>query len=532
MQVAHIPVFRAWVPEWLARLVIFAILLTSLLGFGLYSGNAESAIGYYGMEPTDVLYSIVLLYAAGVGFFGLDYRIVKNLSPRKYILAGIALNFITYAVCFYTKHIGVFMVCRFGQGIACALLCSVVLNLIFPRLHVTRSRAIGYTVFYGGLQTSLPIAAIYCTTMLHYFDFQWLFYGLCVMMVPTLLLVLVTMNAHARFHKKVPLYQVDWMGYLFYAVFCCVFGFVCVYGQQLNWLDSPLILILSGTGSVILVLFVVRELSIKRPLFDLKVFKYPFVTIGFFLLIAFYVFKGTNSLAYTHIQIALGVDPLHLIPVWIANIAGIVLAMFVTARFVLKGRSLVGIIITGFVVLGGFYVYMLNFVSVTGTTGQFILPMMMHGAACGILFVPIVFFTVSAAPQKFAYNVSMLGIFFRFVGFCLSVGINNYLQLYSRCVVREKLRESLNEMNPHLGQTVSRIQEGYSVFGNDPHTGSGGTSAYFDQLVRTQIITRSIRDYYDVMLVGLVVLMLVILMMAGIRYLLINNDAVIHKDNG
>ncbi|WP_440133408.1 MFS transporter [Chitinophaga sancti] len=517
MQVTNIPVFKEWVPEWLARLVIFGILLTSLLGFGLYSGNAESAIGYYGMEPTDVLYSVVVMYGAGVGFFGLDYRFVKNLSPRKYILVGIALDFITYAVCFYTKNIGVFMVCRFGQGIACALLCSVVLNLIFPRLHVTRSRAIGYTVFYGGLQTSLPIAAIYCTTMLHYFDFQWLFYGLCIMMIPALVLVLVTMNAHARFQKKVPLYQVDWIGYLFYAVFCCVFGFICVYGQQLNWLDSPLIRVFSGIGVVILGLFIVRETRIKRPLFDLGVFGYPLVVAGFFLLISFYVFKGTSSLAYTHIQVVLGVDPLHLIPVWIANIAGIILAMFVTARFVLKGKSLIGIIISGFVVLGIFYVYMLTIVSVTGTTGQFMLPMMIHGAACGILFIPIVFFTVSAAPPKLAYNVSMLGIFFRFVGFCLSISINNYSQLYSRGVIREKFRESLNEMNPQLGQTVGRIREVYSVFGNDPHAGSGGASAYFDQLVRTQIITCSIRDYYNGMLVGLVVLILVLLLMAGIR---------------
>jgi MFS family permease len=517
MKVANISVFKQWVPEWLARTVIFVILLSSLLGFGLYSSNAESAIGYYGIEPTDVLFSVVLMYAAAVGFFALDFRIVKYFSPRKYILAGITLNFVTYVVCFYTKHVGMFMVCRFIQGIASALLCSVVLNLIFPRLHATRSRAIGYTVFYGGLQTSLPIAAIYCTTMLHYFDFQWLFYGLCITMVPTLVVVLVTMNATGRFHKKVPLYQVDWIGYLFYAVFCCVFGFICVYGQQLNWLDSPVILTLSGIGGILLVLFIARETRIKRPLFDLHVFKYPLVITGFFLLISFYVLKGTSSLAYSYIQVVLRVDPLHVIPVWIANIAAIILAMFVTARFVLSGKSLVGIIISGFVVLGIFYVYMLNFVSVTGTTGQFMLPMMIHGAACGILFIPIVFFTASAAPPKLAYNVSMLGIFFRFIGFCLSISINNYSQLYTRAAIREKLRESLNETNPQLGRTVSGIQESYSVFGNDPHTGNSGSSAYLDQLVGKQIIARSIRDYYDVMLVGLVVLILLLLWMPGIR---------------
>jgi MFS family permease len=517
MQVSDIPIFKQWVPEWLARAVIFGILLTSLLGFGLYSSNAESAMGYYGIEPTDVLFSVVLMYAAGVSFFALDFRIVKYFSPRKYILAAITLNFITWLVCFYTKHVGLFMVCRFIQGIACALLCSVVLNLIFPRLHTTRSRAIGYTVFYGGLQTSLPIAAIYCTTMLHYFDFQWLYYGLCLMMVPTLVAVLVTMNATARFHKKIPLYQVDWIGYLFYAVFCCVFGFVCVYGQQLNWLDSPVILSLSGIGILMLVLFIVRETRIKRPLIDLEVFRYPVIIAGLFLLIAFYVFKGTSSWVYSHIQVVLGVDPLNVIPVWIANIVAIILAMFITARFVLSGKSLVSIIICGFVVLGIFYVYILTFVSVTGETGQFILPLMIHGAACGILFVPIVFFTASAAPPKLAYNVSMLGIFFRFIGFCLSISINNYSQLYTRAAIREKLRESLTETNPQLERTLRGIQEDYNVFGNDPHIGNSGASAYLDQLLRKQIVARSIRDYHDIMLIGLVVLILLLLFMPGIR---------------
>ncbi|SFD86195.1 Major Facilitator Superfamily protein [Chitinophaga sp. CF118] len=517
MQVSNTHLFKQWVPEWLARTVIFGILLTSLLGFGLYYSNAESAIGYYGIEPADIQYSVVLMYAAGVSFFALDFRIVKYFSPRKYILAALALNFTSYLVCFYIKDLGLFMVCRYAQGVACALLCSVVLNSIFPRLHATRSRVIGYTVFYGGLQTSIPISAIYCSAMLHYFDFQWLFYGLIILMLPVLVTVLLTMNAKARFHKKMPLYQVDWVGYLFYAIFCCVFGYVLVYGQQLNWLDGPKVLFLSVLGALLLMLFIVRETRLKRPLINLELFKLPSFIIGLFLLIAFYVFKGTSGFAYSYIQGVLGVDPLNVIPIWTANIVGIALAMFVTARFVLSGKPLIGIIICGFVVLALFYVYMLTFVSVTGETSQFILPLFIHGAACGILFVPIVIFTVSAVPPKIAYNVSMLGIFFRFIGFCLTIGINNYSQLYTRAAVREKLRESVNETNPQLAHTLKGIQENYSIFGNDPHTGNAASSGFLDKLVRQQIVARSIRDYHDIMLIGLLLLILLLLVIPGIR---------------
>ncbi|ASZ12120.1 MFS transporter [Chitinophaga pendula] len=513
MSANKIPLFKDWVPHWLAAITIFAILLTSLFSFALYSSNAASAMGYYGIEPTDVQYSIVLMYAAAVAFLALDFRIIKYITARKYLLAGLIANAATYLVCFYTKNWDLFMICRFLQGVACALLCSIVLHLIFPRLHPSRSRVIGYTIFYFGLQMSIPLCAIYCTLVVDIVDFNWLFYGLNVVMLPVVLLVLVTMNAKARFHKRLPLYQVDWIGYVLYTLLCLDIGFVLVYGQKLNWFGHPLISCGCIAGSLLLVTFVLREMRLKRPLINLRLFTIKHFTIGLLLLATFYILKGTTGILYQYLENVLGVAPLHFIPIWGANILGIGVGMFITSRFILEGKSLLHLILSGFFLLALFYLYMLRTISTTGETTSFIFPLFAYGISTGILFVPLVVFTLSSVPPAMAFNASLLGIFSRFIGFCASISINNYLQLYTKSAVREKVREFVTVINPQLSRTVNGLEKAYAYAGNDALHESAGASAHLNKLLAQQIFARSVRDYFDYMLIACVILIFLLFLL-------------------
>ena len=512
----NFPIFKQWVPEWLAWTVIFSVLMTSLFSFALYSRPLSMA-GYYGVETTDVQFAMVLTYASAVTFLALDFRTIKYFTSRRYLLTGLILNIVTSLICFHTKNWALFLACGFIQGIVCALLCSIVLNMVFPRLHTSRARVIGYTFFYGGLQISIPFYAIYCSTVLYFFDFNWLFYGVIILILLVLFSVLLTMNPKARFHKKIPLYQVDWVGYLFYTLFCPTIGYILVYGQQLNWFSSPLILFLTGSGTVLLALFVIREIKLKRPLINMQIFKSGNFVTGLLLLVAFYIFKGTTGLTYGYLEVILGTDPLHVIPIWVAVILGTTLSMYVTSRLILTGIPLNRMIIAGFAVMALYYIYMLMFVSVTGATEDFILPMFIYGIATGILFVPIVSFTASSAPAKIAFNASLIGIFARFVGFCMSSAINNQVQLYTKAVVRDKVMESVSENNPQLSLTIQNIQNAYLNTGIDANTVKGASNAYLNNLIKEQILARSTRDYYDMMLTGLICLILILIFAAPIQ---------------
>ncbi|WP_316745229.1 MFS transporter [Pedobacter antarcticus] len=503
MQAHQIPVFKSWVSEWMARSVIFAILMACLFAFAFYS-SPVAVMGYYGVQPTDVQYAMIVIYGSCVAFLALDFRMVKYIAPRKYLLTALAINAVCSLICFHSKNWTFFVVCQFIQGITCALMSGIVLQLTFPRLESTRARVIGYSLLYGGIQISVPFYSIYSSAVLHFYDFNWIFYGFIIMLIFLVFVVLLTMNSKARFTKKIPLYQVDWLGYLFYVSFILTLGYILIYGRQLGWFDSPLIILLSFSILIILILFVIRESKLKRPLINLQIFKVKNFVIGLLLLFTFYIFKGSTGLTYGYLEVILGNDPLSTIPIWSAVIVGTVLSMFVTSRFILTGFNLIRIIIVGFAIMALYYAYMILFVSIQGETIDFILPMFIYGVATGVLFVPIVSFTSSAAPPKIALNASLTGIFARFTGFTASLALNNEIQLFSKAAVREKLRETLTEINPQLPVTLLDIQDKYINAGSDIYTAKGVSGAYFNKLVGQQILARATRDYYDLMLFGLI----------------------------
>jgi len=516
MQAHKMPVFKPWVSEWMARSVIFGMLMSCLFAFAFYS-SPVAVMGYYGVQPADIQYAMIVIYGSCVAFLALDFRIVKYFAPRKYLMMALAINAVCSIICFHSKNWTLFVICQFVQGITCALMSGIVLQLTFPRLESTRARVIGYSLLYGSIQISVPFYSIYSSVVLHFYDFNWIFYGFLIMLIILAFVVLLTMNGKARFTKKIPLYQVDWLGYLFYVSFILILGYILVYGRQLGWFDSPLVVLLSLGSLIIFILFVIRESRLKRPLINLQIFKAKNFVIGLLLLFTFYIFKGSTGLAYGYLEVILGNDPLSTIPIWVAVIVGTVLSMFVTSRFILMGFNLIRMIIAGFGFMALFYAYMILFVSVQGETIDFILPMFIYGIATGVLFVPIVSFTSSAAPPKIALNASLVGILARFTGFTASLALNNEIQLFSKSAVREKVRETLTETNPQLPITLLDIKNEYINAGSDIYTGTGASGAYFNKLVGQQILARATRDYYDWMLLGLVFVIAILLFLPQVQ---------------
>jgi DHA2 family multidrug resistance protein len=85
------PLFKAWVPEWAIRAVLFWALLPPFLLLGLYAGSGAEVAGYYGVEPADVQFSILLFYAGLVAFLPFDPHLGSYLRLRNYLLVNVVL---------------------------------------------------------------------------------------------------------------------------------------------------------------------------------------------------------------------------------------------------------------------------------------------------------------------------------------------------------------------------------------------------------------------------------------------------------
>lgn len=87
----------------------------------------------------------------------------------------------------------------------------------------------------------------------------------------------------------------------------------------------------------------------------------------------------------------------------------------------------------------------------------------------------------------------------------------------TKATVRYKVMESVSETNPQLSLTIQNIQNAYLSSGVDANTVKGASNAYLNNLIKEQILARSIRDYYDIMLIGLLCLILTLIFATPIQ---------------
>lgn len=424
------PIFKPWVPQWLAIVTIISILFPSLVIFALYYNSTLATAEYYSMDAMDVQYSVVLMYATVISWLALDSHLIKCFRLGSYTISGIFINTVTCWICAETTSGEIFMFCRFIQGAVCAYLCNICMTLSFTLFHVSKARVMGYTIFYGSLMICVPFSAIFANLILNYFGIESVFYGFILFQVPGFILLLVCMN-NRYLTRKHPWQSADWTGFLIYTAIVSIVGYILVYGQQLEWLSSPKIKFLIAILIVIVPVYILSSWYKKRPLIQLKLMKNGKYRLALLLLTLFYISKGTVFFTYLYMQDGLGIDPVSMIAIWSFNILGLLVGILSVKTLLLRGVAPRTIIKLGFCILMIFHTQMFFLFASTASEEKYFFPLFVQGVGTGSLFVPLIMNMVMSVKKHQMGLVAFLGIGARFLGFCLAIALINYFQLYS-----------------------------------------------------------------------------------------------------
>src|SRR3954470_6109057 len=449
-----IPVFKSWVPEWMIRAVIFIVVLPSMALFGLSTANGAAAAGYYGFEPADVQYSMIIFYAAVASFFALERRFFQFIIAKQYLVIITIIQTITSFVCFRTHNLHVLFIFRFLQGMANCATTSICITLIFGRLHSERAREIGYSVFYCLLLCISPITTIVTGPFLNAFDFNVLYKAIIFLYLPGTVLLFIIMN-NVRLNRKFPLYQLDFASFIIYAAALCLIGYVLAYGQQYEWFGDKRIVYSVIAIVLLLALHILRQAKMKRPYLTLEVFRYRNYVIGAILVFLLYICRGTMTVTTTYFSSVLGMDPIHVGYTMIPNIVGIILSIIVSSRLIVLHKPMRFIWMSGFLMLLIFHVWMHFLFAAQADAPTYIIPLFIQGVGAGMLMTPIIVFMVSSVPSHLGSTASATGVFFRFVGFCSSIALINFFQLFSRSSHFNRFQQELTDLNPFLNQRLT-----------------------------------------------------------------------------
>ena len=98
-------IFRRWAPDWLIFVTLFSIIMPSMVVFFLPMANVSAAAGYYGCEPADIQFAVILFYAGYAGFYSLERRFFSYLAAKEYFVIFTFLQLATTVACYFISDL-------------------------------------------------------------------------------------------------------------------------------------------------------------------------------------------------------------------------------------------------------------------------------------------------------------------------------------------------------------------------------------------------------------------------------------------
>ncbi|NIG56178.1 MFS transporter [Chitinophaga sp. Cy-1792] len=513
--------FRSWVPEWLIRLTIILVMLPTVMLFALSTANVNAATGFYGVEPADIQFSMVVYYSALAAFTPLERRFFSRISTKEYFLICLVLQVIVTFCIYNTRQLPVLYICRFLQGIFNCGVTSICLTLLFSRLKSNHAREIGYAFFYALILCASSFTSLITAPIIDDYEYNVLYKVMIYCFFPGAILLLLMMN---RIHlvRRVPLYQLDWGSFFLYAPFLVCLAYVLIYGQQYYWLQDATIVwslvAVLGLGLV----FVVRQLTRKRPLIHMEVFRYKGFVFGITLVGLLYIIRGAFNVTTTYFSTVLGMDPLHIYELFIYNILGVATGTVISARLIIKQRPTQFIWLVGFFLMLLFHGWMYFLFASEADQSTFIVPLFIQGAGAGLLMTPIILFTISSVPFELSQSAAAVGVFIRFAFFSGSTALINFFSIYFSNIHSARLSDHVTAVDDGLQGRLHTYQSALQGRGLPMDQAAKAATGLLNRAMQKQVFLKYAMDYYALIAILIAVIMLIIVMAPFINRTIIN----------
>ncbi|NLR68175.1 MFS transporter [Chitinophaga varians] len=518
------PIFRSWAPEWLTRLTIFLVMFPTVMLFALSTANISAATGFYGVEPADIQFSMLLYYAALASFTPLERRFFSRVSTKEYFLICLVLQVLISYACYNTRSLTVLFAGRFLQGMVNCGVTSICLTLLFGRLKSEHARETGYAIFYTMILCSASLTSLVTAPLVDNFEYNVLYKMIIYTFVPGGILLLLLMNK-VHLVRKTPLYQLDWASFFLYSPMLILIGYVVTYGQQYYWLQDDSIVWSLIAIVLLAIVFVTRQLTRKRPFIHQEVFQSRAFLFGIFLIGMLYLIRGAFSITTSYFSTVLGMDPINLYELLIYNIAGIIIGAVISGRLIVKKRPLQFIWLAGFFLLLLFHGGMYFLFASEADMNTFILPLLLQGMGAGMVFTPILLFTISSVPTELSQSAAAVGVFIRFAFFGISTALINYFSLFYSGTHAMRLSDHVSRADNGLQERLHLYESALHARGMEPDMAGRAATGLLNKAIQKQAFLKYAMDYNEMVVILILGLMLLIIMAPFINRTIIDVKA-------
>lgn len=507
--------FHGWVPEWLIRLILFSCLMPSMMLFFLPGINSNATAGYYGCQPNDAQFLIVLFYAGFVGFYILERRFFLFFPIKTYYILFHGLQILNCILMYCITDINWVFPLRFIQGMLFASAVNLSMSMIFSRIESSRAKVTSYSVFFGLLLVSSPFNNLVFASFLDDINFKQLYAFSGFSFLPGLLMIVLFMK-NFRHVRPYPLYSLDWPSFIFYGGIFISIGYMAVYGQERYWFSDEQIRLCLLVILLFFFLFKFRQQHLKRMYIKLDVFKSRRFWMGILVLYIMYIERFSIQLSNQHFTTIFGLDPEHLSYLSIFDIAGIIIGVSLAGIWTLKNIPVKYIWITGFTFLFIFHYLMFFRFENAGNETLYWTPLIAHGIGTGLIMVPAILFIISTVKEIYSTSAAAICLAVRFLGFTSSIAIINYFELGHKSKHFQVFRDHLTADNPVIRQELKSRAYTLAEKGLMTNSDKAGIKTFYQEVMK-QAQIRTGMDYYEYMMILSVLMILIILLFPAMK---------------
>lgn len=355
--------------------------------------------GSLGATLTDVAWVITAYAIANVIVIPMTSWLSQQFGRRNYFVASIILFTVCSFLCGNASNIWELVAFRFVQGMGGGALLVTAQTIITESYPVAK-RGMAQAIYGMGVIVGPTLGPPLGGYLVDNYSWPYIFYiNIPLGIIATLLAL--TFVRSPKYGEKLKANQVDWWGIVLLATFIGSLQFVLEHGQQDDWFNEPIIVILSVVTVFGLVLFIWRELTYKYPIVNLSVLKDGNLRIGTIMcFILGFGLYGSTLIIPIYTQSILG---------WTASDAGLLLIpgsittaimMPFVGTMIQKGVPQGYMVGVGFLVFFFFTFMMHNRLTPDTGVEHLFWPLILRGVGLGLLFVPITTLSLSTLSGK------------------------------------------------------------------------------------------------------------------------------------
>ena len=328
---------RDFIPEKWRPWIMICIAVVFQFSGGVNLAVVSQMSGALALKMEDIMMAGYASLVSMALSFAIMFRLKFRFTSRVALLICATICVGCSLICVSTGNVVVLVLASFVAGFFRMWGTFECNSSIQLWLTPKRDMAVFFCYIFLMVNACIQFSGLTTVHVATWINWEYVYWFVIGLLLAVILFVLVAFQ-DKRFMPYLPLYGIDWLGAVLWAISVLAMTFVGVYGEHYDWFASPYIRMGSLIAVAALLFNIARALVIRHPYIDLSIWTYRPVWLTFLLYVLIdFFWAPQHVLEHIYMERILGFDALHVVSMnWIVLLGIVAGSIFTYYMFALR----------------------------------------------------------------------------------------------------------------------------------------------------------------------------------------------------